>query len=139
MNNIVLFGLLFTIMIIIDIIFNYSLILYGPKILSFPNLIYNIQKSKLEINYTGAFLSYIFLTFGLYYFIIKDKNSSLRKKLFNSFILGLTLYGVFEATNLALFKQWSPYIFISDTLWGATLMFLTTYTFNVLLKFLEQH
>jgi uncharacterized membrane protein len=139
MNNIVLFGLLFTIMIIIDIIFNYSLILYGPKILSFPNLIYNIQKSKLEINYIGAFLSYIFLTFGLYYFIIKDKNSSFRKKLFNSFILGLTLYGVFEATNLALFKQWSPYIFISDTLWGATLMFLTTYTFNVLLKFLGQH
>jgi len=139
MNNIVLFGLLFTIMIIIDIIFNYSLILYGPKILSFPNLIYTIQKSKLEINYTGAFLSYIFLTFSLYYFIIKDKNSSIRKKLFNSFILGLTIYGVFEATNLALFKQWSPYIFISDTLWGATLMFLTTYIFNVLLKFLEQH
>lgn len=139
MNNIVLFGLLFIIMIIIDIIFNYSLILYGPKILSFPNLIYNIQKSKLEINYIGAFLSYIFLTFGLYYFIIKDKNSSFRKKLFNSFILGLTLYGVFEATNLALFKQWSPYIFISDTLWGATLMVLTTYTFNVLLKFLGQH
>lgn len=139
MNNIVLFGLLFVIMIIIDIIFNYSLILYGPKILSFPNLIYTIQKSKLEINYIGAFLSYIFLTFGLYYFIIKDKNSSFRKKLFNSFILGLTLYGVFEATNLALFKQWSPYIFISDTLWGATLMVLTTYTFNVLLKFLEQH
>jgi uncharacterized membrane protein len=129
MNNILLFGLLFTIMIVLDIIFNYSLILYGPKILSFPNLIYKIQGSKLEINYLGAFLSYIFLTLALYFFIILDKKSSFRTKLLNAFILGLTLYGVFEATNLALFKEWSPYIFLSDTLWGSTLMLLTTYIF----------
>jgi uncharacterized membrane protein len=139
MNNIVLFISLFCIMIIIDIIFNYSLMTYGPKLLSFPKLIFTIQKSKLEINYIGAFLSYIFLTFGLYYFIVKDNKTSFKKKLFNAFILGLVIYGVFEATNLALFKQWSPYIFLSDTLWGAILMVSTLYTFNVLSKFLEQH
>ncbi len=138
MNNILSFSCLFIIMIIIDFAYIYPMMLYGPKILSFPNLIYNIQKSKLEINYLGAFLSYIFLTSGLYYFIIKDNKSSFRKKLLNAFILGLVIYGVFEATNLALFKQWSPYIFISDTLWGAILFLLTTYTFNALLKFLEQ-
>uniref|UniRef100_A0A6C0IW94 DUF2177 family protein n=1 Tax=viral metagenome TaxID=1070528 RepID=A0A6C0IW94_9ZZZZ len=134
MNNIVLFGLLFSIMIILDIIFNYSLILYGPKILSFSNLIYKIQGSNLKINYLSAFLSYIFLTFALYFFIIKDNKSSFRKKLVNAFILGLTIYGVFEATNLALFKNWSPYIVLSDTLWGATLMLLTTYIFYKLFK-----
>jgi len=134
MNNIVLFGLLFSIMIILDIIFNYSLILYGPKILSFSNLIYKIQGSNLKINYLSAFLSYIFLTFALYFFIIKDNKSSFRKKLVNAFILGLTIYGVFEATNLALFTNWSPYIFLSDTLWGATLMLLTTYIFYKLFK-----
>lgn len=129
MNTIVLFGILLTIMVILDIAFNYLLILYGPNILSFPNLIYKIQQSKLKINYIGAFLSYIFLTFALYWFIIKNNTISYDKKLLHAFILGLTIYGVFEATNFALFKNWSPYIFLSDTLWGATLMLLTTYFF----------
>jgi uncharacterized membrane protein len=93
----------------------------------FDNQIKKIQGTKIEMNFLGAALCYIFLIYGLNYFIIKP-----RKTVSEAFLLGLVIYGVFETTNYALFKNWSIITVIMDTLWGGLLFASTTYIVNML-------
>ena len=93
----------------------------------FDKQIKNIQGTKIEMNFLGAALCYIFLIYGLNYFIIKP-----RKTVSEAFLLGLVIYGVFETTNYALFKNWSMITVIIDTLWGGLLFASTTYIINLL-------
>ena len=85
-----------------------------------------VQGSPMEINYLGTVLCYIFLVIGLNYFIIKPN-----KSISDAFLLGIVIYGVFETTNYALFKNWSFFTVIIDTLWGGSLFALTTYIVNL--------
>lgn len=41
-------------------------------------------------------------------------------------LFGLVLYGVFNATNFAIFSNYSPTVAILDTLWGTFLFFTVT-------------
>jgi uncharacterized membrane protein len=88
----------------------------------FEKQIYSIQGSPLKLNIHGAIICYILLVFGINYFIL-----STNKSVLDAFILGIVIYGVYETTNLALFKKWSPYIAALDTIWGGVLFALTTY------------
>lgn len=93
----------------------------------FSNQIQRVQNSPMKINYLGAVICYIFLIIGLNYFIIKP-----RKSVSDAFLLGIIIYGVYETTNYALFKNWSILTVIIDTLWGGTLFASTTYIVNLL-------
>ena len=84
---------------------------------------------KLEVNFLGAALCYIFLIVGINYFIIKPN-----KSINEAFLLGLIIYGVYETTTYALFKNWSIITVIIDTLWGGLLFASTTYIVNMLRK-----
>lgn len=81
-----------------------------------------IQGTRMEINYLGAIICYMFLIFGLNYFIIGPQRS-----VFDAFLFGLIIYGTFDFTNMALFKKWSLATSIMDTLWGGTLFALSTF------------
>lgn len=81
-----------------------------------------IQKSPFELNYVGALASYLCLILGLNYFVILKQGS-----LQDAFVLGFVMYGVYDATNMALLKKWLPDLALMDTLWGALLMTATTY------------
>ena len=93
----------------------------------FKKQIQNVQGSQIEVNFLGAALCYIFLIVGINYFIIKP-----RKSVNDAFLLGLVIYGVYETTNYALFKNWSIITVIIDTLWGGLLFASTTYIVNML-------
>ena len=93
----------------------------------FVNQIQSVQGSQPKINYLGAALCYIFLIIGINYFIIKPK-----KSVNDAFLLGLVIYGVYETTNYALFKNWSILTVIMDTLWGGLLFAVTSYIVNLL-------
>jgi uncharacterized membrane protein len=80
-----------------------------------------IQGSDIQINIIAAGITYIFLIFGLNYFIIRNHRSVKDAALF-----GLVIYAVYEFTNLALFKNWFITTTIIDSLWGAILFGLTT-------------
>ncbi len=80
-----------------------------------------IQGSDIKMNFIAVAVTYILLIFGLNYFIIQ-KHRSVK----DAAILGFIIYGVFELTNLALFKNWSLLTVIIDTAWGTTLFALTT-------------
>lgn len=95
----------------------------------FQKQIQSVQGSAIQINFLGAALCYLFLVIGLNYFVIKP-----RKSVSEAFLLGLIIYGVFETTNYALFKNWSILTVIVDTLWGGILFAVTTYLVNVVRK-----
>ena len=80
------------------------------------------------MNLLGAIICYFALIFCLNYFIIQPKKSfSNKKSLEDAFILGLCIYAVYNFTNLATLKHWSPYSSVTDSLWGGSLFALTTY------------
>ena len=87
----------------------------------FNKQIKSIQGTDIKINYTAAAITYIFLIFGLNYFIIQ-KHKSIKE----AALLGLVIYAVYEFTNLSLFTDWSVLTVLIDTTWGAVLFALTT-------------
>jgi uncharacterized membrane protein len=89
--------------------------------------IVEIQGSPLVMDFFAVALCYIFLAFGLYYFVLREKRS-----LLDAFLLGIVIYAVYETTTKASLKKWSYKIVVLDTLWGGILFTLTTF---VLRKF----
>ena len=59
-----------------------------------------IQNSPFEVNYVGAIASYLCLIIGLNYFVILKQGT-----LQDAFVLGFVMYGVYDATNMALLKN----------------------------------
>lgn len=91
----------------------------------FGKQVQNIQGSEIKINYLAAVICYIFLIIGLNYFIIRPHRS-----VNDAFLFGIVIYGVYETTNWTIFKNWSVFSVILDTLWGGTLFALTTFIIN---------
>ena len=92
----------------------------------FSNQIKLIQGTPIKMNLLATIFCYIFLIIGINYFIIKPKRS-----IYDAFLLGLIIYGVFETTNMALFSKWSWLTVIIDTLWGGILFALTTFVVSL--------
>lgn len=88
----------------------------------FKNQIYKVQKKPLEMNLKTTILCYILLIFGLYYFIIRNN-----KSVYEAFLLGLFVYGVYELTTISLLKEWEWKTVIIDTIWGGILFATTTH------------
>jgi uncharacterized membrane protein len=88
----------------------------------FENQVQIVQGSPLKMNFLGAIICYIFLIFGINYFIIKPKRS-----IQDAFLFGLVIYAVFETTNITLFSKWSWITAIIDSLWGGILFALTAF------------
>ena len=82
----------------------------------------NVQGSNIKLDYTATIFCYMFLILGMYYFIIVPNRS-----VFDAFLLGIIIYGVFETTNKALLKKWKWKTVFIDTLWGGVLFSITSY------------
>jgi uncharacterized membrane protein len=88
----------------------------------FSKQIFLVQGSSIKLNYFAILLCYMFLIFGINYFIIQPNRS-----IQDAFILGFIIYGVYELTNKALLTKWSWLTVIIDTIWGGILFAFTTY------------
>lgn len=104
------------VMLLLDSVYLNSVTNYYNKIIN------NIQGSDIKIRYGAVMACYIFLVYGLNYFII-DKKADL----WSAFVLGLVIYGVFETTNYAIIKDWEMFAVVTDSIWGGILFALTTY------------
>ena len=61
---------------------------------------------------------------------IRDRD---RKSPNDAFILGLCIYGVFDFTNYAIFKNYNMFIGALDMLWGGILYYVVTWlTYKIL-------
>jgi len=87
----------------------------------FEKQIEKIQGVPLSLNLIPTILCYLFLTGGLYYFILRE-NKSWKE----AAILGFIIYGVYDTTTLALLKNWSWKLAVMDVIWGTILFSLTT-------------
>ena len=76
------------------------------------------------MNYLAAGLSYLTLTLGLYYFIIRT-----RKPVIEAMLIGWFVYFVYELTNKAIISNWNWTTVIIDGLWGGISFGLTTWLF----------
>ena len=113
-------------MIIIDTVYLYFI---GKSV--FDKTVAAIQNSSLVVNIAPAIFTYILMAILLNYFII-----SVNKSAFDAFILGFCAYGIFDFTNMAIFKKYNLKTAITDTLWGAILFFsVTTITYYLKKKF----
>jgi uncharacterized membrane protein len=94
---------------------------------AFSDQIINIQRVVMQVKYLGAVICYALLIGGLNYFIIQRNRSVVE-----AFFFGLVVYGVYDSTNYATLKKWTGELAIMDTIWGGSLMALTTYiTYNL--------
>jgi uncharacterized membrane protein len=89
---------------------------------AYSDQVVNIQRVVMKVKPLGAILSYLFIIGGLYFFIIRRN-----RPVWEAFVFGLVMYGVYDATNYALLKKWDPYLAIMDSIWGGVLMATTTY------------
>lgn len=112
--------------ILIIIIDSFYLNLFKPF---FSSQIKKIQQSPMQLNIPGVLLTYLFIIIGFNYFVIGQQMSSQ-----DAFLFGLVIYGIYEATNWAIFTNWSLFSVIIDTLWGGILFFLTTWIMRLFIK-----
>jgi uncharacterized membrane protein len=87
----------------------------------FEKQIVEVQRVYMKIKVWPAIICYVFLIFGLNYFILRPHRSVLE-----AFLLGAVIYGVYDTTNLATIKKWDWKFALMDTVWGGVLMALVT-------------
>lgn len=88
---------------------------------TFESLVVQIQRVVMQVKLWPALLCYAFLIFGLNYFILRS-----HRPVGDAFLLGLVIYGVYDSTNMSIFKKWDWKIALMDGLWGGILFALTT-------------
>jgi uncharacterized membrane protein len=77
------------------------------------------------IDFTAVALCYILMGLALYKFNIEP-----RKPIWEAFLLGLVIYGIYDTTNKATFIDWDWNTAIMDTLWGASLFAIVSYIYQ---------
>lgn len=88
---------------------------------TFETQVVKIQRVVMKVKIIPAALCYLLLVIGLNYFILRT-----HRPVLEAFLLGFIIYGVFDTTNLAIFKKYDWKVAIMDALWGGVLFALTT-------------
>jgi uncharacterized membrane protein len=113
---------------------------------TYSSAIQKVQKSPMNLRNLRseyAFIAYIIIVFSVLYVAIPFTTQNMKKgeddiatKLLKSFMyggaVGFSIYGIYNFTSLAIYKDMDSSIGIIDTLWGTTLYTLTTFVFLLL-------
>lgn len=109
---------------------------------AYSNTILKIQKSALEPRIEHTLIAYIIILFSVIYVAIPftvqniKKGEAIENKLLKSLMyggaVGFSIYGIYNFTSLAIYKDMGVSVGIMDTLWGTTLYTLTTFAFLLL-------
>lgn len=109
---------------------------------AYSNTILKIQKSALEPRIEHTLIAYIIILFSVIYVAIPftvqniKKGEAIENKLLKSLMyggaVGFSIYGIYNFTSLAIYKDMGVSVGIMDTLWGTTLYTLTTFAYLLL-------
>lgn len=106
-----------------------------------------VQKSPMRLRNEHAIIAYIIILFSIFYVAIPFTTQNIKNidgisranaanKLLKSFMyggaVGFSIYGIYNFTSLAIYKDMDISIGIMDTLWGTTLYTLTTFVYLLL-------
>jgi len=82
--------------------------IYGRKMIEL------IQGQPIQLRFVSAIIVYLFLA----YMLLQTKSAN------EAFLYGVSIYGVYDFTNHAVFQQYDWKFAIADTLWGGVLFVL---------------
>jgi uncharacterized membrane protein len=117
---------------------------------AYSSVILNVQKSPVRLRTDYAIIAYLFILFSVIYVAIPFTTQSIKKgdsirsirsisietKLLKSFLyggaVGFSIYGIYNFTSLAIYKDLDSTMGIIDTLWGTALYTITTFVFLLL-------
>ena len=85
----------------------------------------NVQKSPLKVRIIPAILVYVLMPFAVTYFVILQ-SKSIKDAGLKGALLGLTIFGVYDLTNLATLDGWTIEMAIRDILWGIIMFTITS-------------
>jgi len=88
--------------------------------LNHKKLFNSVQGSPLTIRVFPAILVYLLIPFAVVYFAVSDAKN-LKDAATRGAILGVSMYGLYDLTNLSTLKNWTYEMAITDTLWGTIL------------------
>lgn len=110
---------------------------------NYNRLVIKVQDAPISVNFIGAILSYITVIAGIFFYAIpmikyklkeNNKHSVFTLALMYGGGLGLIMYGIFNATNIGIFKNYEIFVAGIDTLWGITLFTISSYLFIIIEK-----
>jgi uncharacterized membrane protein len=87
----------------------------------FVKMVERVQGSQMKTRWSGAIASYIIIVALIYKFVIIPRAS-----MTDAFILGALAYGLYDAVNYALLKNWDLMLAMQDTIWGGILFVLVS-------------
>ena len=99
---------------------------------TYSNTILKVQKSELEPRIEHTIIAYTIILFSVIYVAIpfttqnikKGEDISIENKLLKAFMyggaVGFSIYGIYNFTSLAIYKDMDSSVGIMDTLWGTT-------------------
>ena len=111
---------------------------------TYSKSILKIQKASLNLRYEHAIIAYILILFSVLYVSIpftsqnikNGNNNTVENKLLQSFLyggaVGFSIFGIYNFTSLAIYKDLDFSIAITDTIWGTTLYTLSTFIYLLL-------
>lgn len=83
-------------------------------------LVFRIQGSDLSLRYLPALVVYV----ALAYLVLQVETP------LEAFKMGVSVYAVYDFTNLAMFKNYTLQFALMDTLWGGILFATVRYALN---------
>lgn len=97
----------------------------------YASMVQNVQKQALAINLTYAVVAYIFVAMAFMVTVIYNiekviKTITITEACIIGAAAGLSIYGIYNATNAAIFANYKLDVVIFDTLWGTTLFAVAT-------------
>lgn len=80
-----------------------------------------------------AGISYVIMGVAWWYMVANriQKDTPMKTAVLHAFILGLAIYGVFNATLYVIFKDWDYRIVLRDTLWGISWLSVLTILYKL--------
>lgn len=90
--------------------------------LFFNTLFKRVQGGRnLSLRYGAFVATYLFMASIIYYFRLVKKFT-----INEMFLLGFSIYGVYELTNYTTLLDWNMKMVVLDTIWGGSLFATTT-------------
>ena len=80
----------------------------------------SVQKSPIEMRIFPTLLVYILIPAATTYFAIQP-SKTLQESVKKGALIGLSMYGLYDLTNLATLKGWTYEMLLKDTTWGTVL------------------
>lgn len=102
-------------------------------------MINNIQLSPMLLDNRFIIPAYILMTLSIVIYVIPkiNKEHIIRDSIIYGGLMGLIIYGIFDMTNLVVFKKYSTNIAFIDITWGTFLFTITTLITKKLIIYLE--